>query len=521
MRRQRLLTNLLKVVERVQSGVLPRRITEIRAFGSFLRLKEEPGDVDLAIFYQPQSDYDEKVELFRKLVLEGRKTKEGQQGIETLISHPELIQKLEPGLSGLPIASWLPYIRAKGWEKTYFQFLFDPNEVTKAILKEGLHGIQVAEVASIQDREQVLARMSSKEFRLVWSPQNPDLEANIAAIASPEEQAKATLSELENFLVQAEQYSALYGVLKEVAIWAQNQTTDRDYSTDEKHIETMLNDVASKRGVTEQYRPWVLSKILDRTWAEDPTPRERITLLDIEQSLMTARDSTPDELGGKCEELRQQIRRLREKCAVLRVFIRQLINPSTEYSVMGNRTENAALRALSWVPGYEASEEAKRSVLEDIGLNEISRRIVLVPQLGTKAEYSLGKTEEELSKLLESQETRQIEKTYSSYLRPLLRRAFPPSVDAVVSIKTQRDPVGHLIPAVIELYVRQEHGDSEAFLQAERTLGFQTGNYAGSGRDYATLVVDVSAFKGDRKSIVALIRKKLGLERERPLRRVT
>ncbi len=502
----------------MQSGVLPRHIVEIDAFGSFLRLKGEPGDVDLVIFYQQQSDYDEKVELFRALVLEGRKTEEGRQGIETMISHPELIQKLGPRLAGLPIASWLPYIRAKGWEKTYFPFLFDPNEVTKALLKEGMHGIQVADVAPIQDREQVLARMSTNEFRVIWSTEKPDLEANIAATVTPAEQSNAALSELENFLVQSEQYSALYDVLREVAIWVGTEMALRDLSANETEIETTLNDFAAKRGVTEQHRPWVLSKVIYRRGVEDPGLRDRITQLDVERQLKKAQESTPDEMGKKCEELRQQVRELREKSCFLEVFLRQLIHPSTDYSMVGDRAENAAFRALSWVPMYEASEQAKRAVLEDLCLHDISRRIVRVPILGSKADYRLASSEEELVKLLEQQETGRIVKTHAHYLKPLLRKAFPAPVNASVWVKTQRSPSGILNPTVIELHVSIENGEREAFLQVARKLGFQIKNYTGSGQHYASLLVDVSDLKGDRRSIIKLVQRKLRLDHEPPRR---
>jgi len=165
---------------------------------------------------------------------------------------------------------------------------------------------------------------------------------------------------------------------------------------------------------------------------------------------------------------------------------------------------------------YEASEKSKRSVLEDLGLHDISRRIVLVPIPGTKADYRLAKTEEELEELLKRQETGQLENTCGKYLRPLLRKAFPPAVTTGVSIKTQRDAGELLIPAVVSLYVITEKENSEVFLQVARTLGFQTQNYAGSEQEYASLDIDVSDLNGDRKSIVTLIRRKLQLERQKP-----
>jgi hypothetical protein len=67
---------------------------------------------------------------------------------------------------------------------------------------------------------------------------------------------------------------------------------------------------------------------------------------------------------------------------------------------MSERIATAAERAVSWIPMYSASDELKREVLREVGLERISRQIVLLESPHYRAEYRLARSEDELKELV-------------------------------------------------------------------------------------------------------------------------
>jgi predicted nucleotidyltransferase len=57
--------NLKAVVKNVEMRKTPLRIAELWVYGSFIRPKEEPGDVDLEVFTRPDEELDEKMRLIQ------------------------------------------------------------------------------------------------------------------------------------------------------------------------------------------------------------------------------------------------------------------------------------------------------------------------------------------------------------------------------------------------------------------------------------------------------------------------
>ncbi len=70
----------------------------------------------------------------------------------------------------------------------------------------------------MRERDQVLSEMTTIKFRFLWSLEKPALEANHSEAFIPEEQNQTLLSELRNFLIQAEQQRSRYEVLVEGAV---------------------------------------------------------------------------------------------------------------------------------------------------------------------------------------------------------------------------------------------------------------------------------------------------------------
>src|SRR5207249_8867699 len=134
-RMEKLNRKLQLVISKIANGLCPVHVAEIWIFGSTLRLKEEPEDIDLALFYNKDDELDKKVEFFRKSIEKLRETPEGRKTIQELAEKPELAQKAGREVFRLTIEKWTPFLRQTGtW--AWIGYAFHTNEVAKRILKE-------------------------------------------------------------------------------------------------------------------------------------------------------------------------------------------------------------------------------------------------------------------------------------------------------------------------------------------------------------------------------------------------
>ncbi len=177
-RMEKLRDKLQLIVSRIADGYCPVHVSEIWIFGSTLRLKEDPEDIDLVIFYKKDDELDKKVEVFRNLIWNLRETPEGKKTVQDLVEDPELARKVGSQLFHLPIEKWTPYLRQTG-TSARLGYLFYTQEVTKRTLKEGIHGVQISHLSSLDQKDMWLKSMTARTFRLAWSEQKPDLEANL------------------------------------------------------------------------------------------------------------------------------------------------------------------------------------------------------------------------------------------------------------------------------------------------------------------------------------------------------
>jgi hypothetical protein len=348
--------------------------------------------------------------------------------------------------------------------------------------------------------------MTTSKFRFLWSREKQDVGANLSEAFIPEEQVQTLLSELRSFLIQAEQQRSRYDVLLNGAIWLIEEMNRRHSLPPESDLNSHMLDFASKRGVAPKFRSWVV-----KGGFEEPRASEHITTLDIESKIVEVKSSGTAGISETCERLREEIKSLRGKARVVDVLISQIMDVSEQHKDLNDRTEIAALRALIWVPIYEATDETKREVLRDAGLGEIDRRIVLIAYPRSKPDYFMAYSEEELTELLYRKESGRVAKEHVSYLRNILRNAFPRSTDTGVSVITQKDREGQCIPITVLLYA-DSAGSAEIFLRKANQLGFRVSEGYSSGSYRADLSVDVSQLKGDRAKIRDFIRQRLAEE---------
>lgn len=247
---------------------------------------------------------------------------------------------------------------------------------------------------------------------------------------------------------------------------------------------------------------------------EEPSLQEQVTHLDIDNKIAQIKDSVKDisELEVVCESMRREIDEFRSRCAVAECLLRQIVHPPDGYYIppIEERLSYAALRALSWVPMYRAKDDVKRRVLTDLGLDEISRSIFLVEILGTKSRYQLARSEEEIQKLTKLSKIGKAEKEHAKYIRPILRKAFPRSVDTYITFSTALGENGVAVPQQVHLHAVSRGQEINKFLELAKKLEFIVDS-SDSNYCWATLDIDISQLNGDRKHIKKLIRSKLRL----------
>jgi hypothetical protein len=509
---EKLRRKLRLVVSRITDGNCPVHVSEIWIFGSTLRLKEEPEDIDLAVFYRKDDELDKKVEVFRNFIWNLRETPEGKKMAQDLVEDPEFARKAGRQLFHLPIEKWTPYLRQTG-TSAWMGYVFHAQEVAKRLLREGMHGVQISHLSSLDERDMWLNSMTARTFRLAWSEEKRDLEANLQEIMSPKGRKGSTLSELPNFLVQAERYGSYYDVLRDMTGWAASWLSDKGDLPDTSSVIQKIEDLLADRGVMKEYWGWMEGEAQAGSYVSEPSIHARITNRDLDAKFSEISGKDPKTVGSITEGLRDQIHRSQAKGRVVHLLLREIFSPVKGYYVspMSERIATAAERAVSWIPMYSASDELKREVLREVGLERISRQIVLLESPHYRAEYRLARSEDELKELVSQQAEGRLAKIHVAYIRPMVRKVFPTPATISLSLRAAGVSEEPLVPSEVEVSVSIEKSLAEVVETANR-LGFEQWENSHSNETfYASLTLDIARFKGDTAKIKSFVRERLGL----------
>ena len=503
--------NVKRLIDRIEEGIVPVKIVEVYAFGSFLRFKAEPGDIDLVLFYREEPVFDEKVELFRQFIIKQSETKEGRELLKKLTDDEVLAKELENAVfPGLPVSIWLRHIKATGPMKTYIQYNFNRSDITKKILKEKLRYIQIAYVENINEKEKVLSWFSAQMFKLIWSDNKRDLDDNLKDLQDV--QLEATLSEMKNFSIQIERYKSYYYVLLHVIKQVINEIQFNKIIPEKETLVKLVKEYGVKIGILEGYMNWIINQIKWMQHINEPSLQEPVTNLDIDKAIENAKNSVNHdyELGDLCETMRNDINVYRSKCTVARHLLHQLIDSSNGYWVppIEERIDISALRALLHVPFYEASDEIKREVLTDLNLNDTNRRIILIERLGSKPDYKLADDDEELKKLTKLSRISKTEKEHAKYIRPILRKVFPKNIGRYVALDIHINEHDGLVLNKLNIDIKYEGEKIENFINIIKDSGFDVSDKY-ENFCIADLSIDISHLNGDKKEIKKLVKDSL------------
>jgi hypothetical protein len=261
-RQKSLLKRLSKICDRTLNEQLPIVVEEIWGFGSFLRGKERPGDIDLVIKYSKEV---QSFEIFKHLT-KGIVKRYGysEHRPETPADALTLLV-LELKVKGIDIvteqdlATYLGWLEGITWKMVFREmnpelFAYDPSGITKRRLLRGIREIHIMSVTSVGSGRGILV---AKEYELFWSKSNPDLNFHVSMILSPDRIGSTCINELQNFEGQLEKLMLQLQVLQRM--FMELRETDEDFGTIDERDKWLLS--TGKR-IFSQCSIEVLSEIL-------------------------------------------------------------------------------------------------------------------------------------------------------------------------------------------------------------------------------------------------------------------
>lgn len=503
-----LIKNLKRLVARIEEGITPLKIVEVWIFGSFLRMKPDPGDLDLILFYNKDPSFDNEVEKFRQLIIELGKNNDDIKLLETLYKDNKLAcEKLGHIFPDLPVHIWIKHIKTTGPMKTYIPYNFNASDVTKKVLKNRMKHIQISQIEDINNKEKLFSTMTAKTFKLAWSINNRDIDLNLENIS--ESSYEAITSEINNFLIQVNRYESYYHILKNTIKYINNNIQNYNSVLDNETLIKYIKKVGNERNIKEQYLNWIIYQIIQSKYEEEPSLDTIVTNIDIQKGIENIiDDKNIFQLSVICEEMRSGIKRYQLKCKVAVILLKQIINPSEDYNIppLEKRVLYAAFRAFSWIPMYEVNDEIKREVLIDTKLSHLSRNIILYERFGARTTYWLEESEERIIKLNELTKIGRAEKEHAKYIRPIIRKIFDKDVDVYLHFKSKINEKNNVIPLIVELYANVSENEADTSLQKMKKLGF---SITDSRYPKAYLEIDISHLKGDKKRIKEFIKNML------------
>lgn len=386
-RRRQLVDKLKVVTKTVAQNLTPVHITELWAYGSFIRPKEDPGDIDLAVFYTPEPVLDKKlrdVELLLHEVLPEHKSmwdtvwKEAFEGkVDTLVSILEHIigpdERYRLWVEACR-AGWVQRSRSYG----YSNMSLDPYLITKRVLlgtQRSLH-LDPDAFKPITEKEKKLVE---KPHVLLWSEAARNVDANVALIET--QATAAAAKELPRFREQFDRQDAEYSLIRGgVAYLLEQQKAGRDLTIvdpsevfeitryggfkEKTHsiMEAGMLRAARQMGIKEAFAEAIITKH-PRSYADelpDGTAREppKATEMDVE-ALRAANKALTHKLPF-AHMVKLWLTDMERSGAV-----------SPKDSVAG-----AVFKAYLDTPVAMASDELRAEVLKELGLGHVKIKIV-------------------------------------------------------------------------------------------------------------------------------------------------
>lgn len=198
MKRTTLIRSLKKIVGSLDRLDLPVTVEAFYGYGSALRGKKNPGDLDLVLVYSMTPEQEKRWESFKAL-FEGfvKQLKDiSLWEIQSEMSFPDYLSQ-EPVNHILEEFNIVPeWAKTYSWSNTInYHRTFFPHlqEVTLKLLLNNIRGIQIFHSSNITEFKPFGRR---DNYYLLWTPEKPDIDENFKQVPSHE----IVLDKIDDFI---------------------------------------------------------------------------------------------------------------------------------------------------------------------------------------------------------------------------------------------------------------------------------------------------------------------------------
>lgn len=446
LKRETLVRNIKRAINRASNKNLPVTIKEVYAFGGILRGKEKAHDFDAIFLYDQTPEQESKWRWFYSCF---------GQGINETITHPmqnikintndvrkKIYTLLRPyyeqgiflrdAVKLTPVAEKLNILCIEpswagcfSWTDVFYNpyglFLPRIDKVLRSLLCRGMKGIQVffKNYESFRDG----AIWPAKNYRLAWSPENPDVEENLKM--QQEEKIDYLKNELKNFTEQIVQLKEDFSkVLNDLAEFTQN-----------------MNIKLNFEGLT--------SKHADVHYSENE-PHNQLRL--------------------KCEQARKEMRAYNTEIKLLKNMLdcARTLQKRIDDPFYANHTPEDLITdwTIRNTPKSDVKEADIRKILKTLGLPE--HHVVTIKRVGYTY-YELEPNETKRKELLKQAETAEKERKLTFKLRKIVRKIQP---NATVYVRLTNEE--KLVNLSIYCELTKDEKTNELFIKEWKKRGLET-----------------------------------------------
>lgn len=489
-KRQKVFVERLKILcQRAAEEPIPVRIEEVWAFGSFIRLKEKPGDLDLAVKYSERHPLWERFDKEMQEAIHAHRRERGDYPTpaDALLAELRRTKSLDDHWE--VYAKWAKFTT---WGRVDRDWMagrgFYWDGIAREMLLEGLPRVHIAQMEPTDSKFWLLTEVRV----LIWSRVKPDVEKNLASALGSKGLGRNLANEITGFDRQMEplQFEAkIQRALYETV--SSKSVTNAELAP--------LNSLA-KRILPEEDAKRIdrcLQNSQEFLWEEVKKPIDR-------KALARYLSVPTEELQSLAEKKRVELKALRDEVEVLRNMVGAAVDwiqmPEERRQYLAHYTAQdwVAECALRWA-GREAGMETRvRALLRAHGLPE--SRIVYSKQW---REYLLPKDRGQAETVASSNARTDAERKFRAEFGPIVRR-FNPRLQIYPVLSDDLQPKSATLFYSVDNTEKGEGWSAE--LEWLKQHGFETEELP--WRTSAKTSLDLASCK-DNAEIASLIKEKL------------
>ncbi len=412
-KRQEVFMERLKTIAKRAAGPgLPLRVEAIYAFGSFLRAKEHPGDLDLIVHY---SHFHPLWDRFTDLM--GYAIRLHEKDWNSYATPREALQAFVASTADEPhMPIYSEWLGDCSWEKIYRSFIpldaYSWDKTSKRVLLADLPRVHISNLVKGLKHPPTTA----KAYELVWSRNEPEVTRNVLSILSPTRLTENLILELKNFEKQLAEIRLELTLFTELCHFLLDIPAE-SYPKEDIAVNALLRTKAL------EFLPKQKTKTLEAAIKNigRTTFREDFAL-DLEFEAEEVRRISLDQLKETTEAKRIALRDAHQEHEVVSTILRLIMqwrreSPHDPYVSRLTLPDWVAFWTIKGVPKTSANEATIRRVLRMLNLPE--DRVLSDKRYG-RTQYELSEGEERRRMVEQGNIIADAEKKYRRELRPTI-----------------------------------------------------------------------------------------------------